>query len=375
MILVGVAGQPHNHAAGVVLPVRSVQSREGRNEIDPAIVVDHASEGLDLRALGDEPKIVPNPLHQRAGDRHASLEGVVGRLSLELECHGGDEAVFGLHDVAPRVHEQKAARPVRVLRLARPEAGLTHQGRLLVPQDSGHRYARDGIQGRASIDFAAGSDLRQDLPRYSKGAQQLRVPVKSPQTHQLSAAGVGRVRNVQARQVPKQEGIDIAEHNLARFGLLARARDMVQQPADLQRAEVGRQRQPGRGAEPVRSALAREFGDVVSHARILPDQRIGQGPPGLAIPQHGGLALVGDTQRRKVAGPQAALPHCLGNRLPGPEPDLLGIVFHPSGLRVDLLVLPLRAGNDPPGPVENQKPRAGSALIDRSNEVRHASLA
>ena len=172
-------------------------------------------------------------------------------------------------------------------------------------------------------------------------------------------------------QAPQQEGIDIAEQQLARFGLLARAGDMVQQPADFQRAEVGGQRQAGLGAEAVRAALARQFGDVIRHARILPDQRVGQRLAGLAVPQDGGFALVGDAQRRQVAGPQAALRHGFGDDLARPQPDLLRIVLHPSGLRIDLLVLLLGAGDDCARPVENQKARAGGALIDRSDEVCH----
>jgi len=173
---------------------------------------------------------------------------------------------------------------------------------------------------------------------------------------------------------PQQEGIDITEQHLARFRPLARAGEMVQQPADFQRAEIGGERQPGLGAEAAGAALARELGDVLVHARILPDQRVGQRLAGLAIPQDGGLALVGDAQRRQVAGVQAALRHGLGDHLAGPQPDLVRIVLHPSGLRIDLPVLPLRAGDDSPGAVEDQKARAGGALIDRSNEVRHAIL-
>ena len=42
----------------------------------------------------------------------------------------------------------------------------------------------------------------------------------------------------------------------------------------------------------------------------------------------------------------AALSHGFGDHLLGAEPDFVGIVLHPSGLRIDLLVLLLRAGGD-----------------------------
>jgi hypothetical protein len=74
--------------------------------------------------------------------------------------------------------------------------------------------------------------------------------------------------------MPDQECVDVAEQNVARFRLLARAGHMVQYPANLQAAEVRRQGEAGLGAKAVGASGARQLGNVVGHPRILPHQGI-----------------------------------------------------------------------------------------------------
>ena len=54
MTLVGVARQPRHEAARALLPVRRVEAREGRHEINVAVVLDGARERLDLCRILDE---------------------------------------------------------------------------------------------------------------------------------------------------------------------------------------------------------------------------------------------------------------------------------------------------------------------------------
>ena len=70
-------------------------------------------------------------------------------------------------------------------------------------------------------------------------------------------------------------------------------------------------------------------------------------------------------------GHQRALLHRLGDHFARAPPDLLGVVLHPSGLRIDLLVFLLRHRNDAPRPVENNESRAGSALVDGADVIGH----
>ncbi len=87
-----------------------------------------------------------------------------------------------------------------------------------------------------------------------------------------------------AGEMPDQERIDIAEKQVARFGLLARAGDILKQPADFQTAEVSGDRQAGLVAETVGAARAGKFGDGIADAHVLPDQGMVRGAAGLAVP-------------------------------------------------------------------------------------------
>ncbi len=93
----------------------------------------------------------------------------------------------------------------------------------------------------------------------------------------------------------------------------------------------------------------------------------------LAVPQHGSFALVGDPDGRQIARLEVRLLHGFGDHLLRAEPDLVGIVFHPAGLGIDLFVFLLGRGGDPPRPVENDEARAGSSLVDGSDVVWHRS--
>jgi hypothetical protein len=66
--LVRIASKSSDHSTRIVLPIRSVQPREGRNEIDAAVVGHRASQRLSVGTLGDQPKVVAQPLYKRTRD-------------------------------------------------------------------------------------------------------------------------------------------------------------------------------------------------------------------------------------------------------------------------------------------------------------------
>src|SRR5580700_3660577 len=93
---------------------------------------------------------------------------------------------------------------------------------------------------------------------------------------------------------------------------------------------------------------------------------------GSSVPHERGLALVGDSNRRKIGRVETALLHGLGNHLLSAAPDLRGIVLHPSRLGKDLLVFFLCHRDNASGPVEDDEARARSPLVNGSDVVRHA---
>jgi len=111
---------------------------------------------------------------------------------------------------------------------------------------------------------------------------------------------------------------------------------MVEHPADLGAREVGVHHQPGLppdlGLGPVGAEVVAERGG----APALPDDRVADRPPGGALPEDGGLALVGDAHRRDLGRRDAGGGHRLAEGLHGGGPDLGRIVLDPARLRVEL---------------------------------------
>ena len=171
--------------------------------------------------------------------------------------------------------------------------------------------------------------------------------------------------------MPDDERIDIAEEQIAGFGLFARARDIFEQPADLQTAEVSGDGQSGLVAETAGPAAAGKFGNGIADAHILPYQGVVRGAAGFAVPEHGGFALVGNADGRQVVRRNAGLFHAFGYDLLRAKPDFSGVVLDPAWLRIDLLMLFLSAGGDAPSAVEYDEAGAGGTLVDGSDVIRH----
>ncbi len=240
-------------------------------------------------------EIVAQPLHQRTGDGDGTFECVTRFLLAKLPCDGGDETAGRWHGRLAGVHQQEAAGAVGILGLARREACLAHKRRLLVSEDPGNRHAVCGSEhgGRWR-------DARQHGARDAECGEQHVVPIQRREVHQLRAAGVGDVRQVQTGEVPQQPTVDRAEREVACLRASARIGHVVEQPAQFQRAEVAGKRQAGLRAKPVLAAGARVLRHQRIHARVLPDDRVVHRRAGGAVPQQRGLALVGDADRGEV---------------------------------------------------------------------------
>jgi hypothetical protein len=163
---------------------------------------------------------------------------------------------------------------------------------------------------------------------------------------------------------PDLPGIDVAEDRLASLGGGAHTIDIFQDPFNLRTREVGRQGQTHLGSEAILSAILAQHVTDILRARILPDDGIEIRLTGLGIPHDGGLALVGDTHRGNITGLGAYLLHrCLDHVLCA-SPNLHRIMFDPTGLGVDLLVLHLVNADHPTTVIENHTSGTGRTLIN-----------
>ena len=143
-------------------------------------------------------------------------------------------------------------------------AGLAEERRLLVAGDAGDHQRLAEHRPRAACRRLARTSAPRAASRAARRSSCSSSSSQSPVWMLKSIVrealdDVGDVRAA-AGELPDEPGVDRAEGELAALGALARAGDVVEQPADLGAAEVGIDHQPG--------ALAHQaFGAHLSSAR------------------------------------------------------------------------------------------------------------
>ena len=347
------------------VPVRRAQAGEGRHH-DHAARVGHAGrQGLHVLAAADGLQAVAQPLHHGAGHEHTALQGV-GRRGIGLRRGRGHQPVLRLVAGTAGVHQHEAAGAVGVLGQARLEAGLAEQRRLLVTRDAAHGNGRTE-EARLAEGMARREHRRQHRLGHSQRLQQRGRPGVAADVEQHRARGVAHVGGVHAAfgQLPQEPAVDGAEGQRALRGRGGRAANVLEQPSQLGAAEVGVDDQPRGLAHGIGLALGAQLLAQRLGAPVLPDDGAVHRAAGVAPPQHGGLALVGDADggdvgRREPRPHQRLLRH---GELRGP--DLVGVVLHPAWLRKVLGELALRHRHHAAAGVEDDGARAGSALVQR----------
>ena len=137
-------------------------------------------------------------------------------------------------------------------------------------------------------------------------------------------------------ELPDQPRIDGAESEFASQRAPPGAGHAVEQPCHLGAGEIRVEHEAGALAEQFAVSVGLELPAAVGGAPVLPDDGVADRPPGGAFPDDGGLALVGDADRRDLGGAQAGG----GERLAGSgdlgRPDHLRILLDPARPRKDL---------------------------------------
>src|SRR5690606_17347665 len=114
----------------------------------------------------------------------------------------------------------------------------------------------------------------------------------------------------------------------------------------------------------------------VGGAAVLPDDGAMDRAAGLAVPDDGGFALVGDADAREPARIDAGGEQRMLDGGDGRAPEILGLVLDPARIREVLVELLLADPHRPEATVEDDRPGTGRALVDRENEIlcRHLRL-
>ncbi len=357
-------------AARVHVPPGGAQAREGGHEVHAARIGDGRGSLPRLRAAGDDAEPVAQPLDDGTAHKDGPFERIVC-LAVDLARDGREQAVLRVDDLVARVHEQEAARAVRALGVARGEAALTEERRLLVA-----RHARDGDLAAheigVAVDLAVAADLGQDGAGDVERAQDLVVPVQTVDVVEHRAARVGDVGHVDraAREVPHEPGVHGAKGELARLGALLGTLHVVEDPADLGRREV-RVGQEACGRLDVlgHARLTRELVDDRGGAPALPDDGVVDRLARRAVPDDGRLALVGDADGGDARGVDAGGGDGLVHGAVLRGPDLARVVLDPALLREELRELALRHADDLLIAVEDDRTARGGALVE-GHDVR-----
>ena len=157
-------------------------------------------------------------------------------------------------------------------------------------------------------------------------------------------------------------------------GLCTGVRHGVQNPLQLGAGKISIHQQAGFLANGLcHAAFAQRYASRFG-APILPDDGFVDRLAGLAVPDHGGFALVGNADGVYLLRADAGFGQHSARGSQLGAPDFQRVVLHPAGLRVILRQLLLRHGHDAALRIEHDAAGAGSALV-KSEQVGHGGWA
>ena len=261
---------------------------------------------------------------------------------------------------------------------------MSDQGRLLVTCRAGDGQGA-AEQGRVAVarHLGAAGDARQGLDRHIEQVAKVLTPGPRLQVHQGGARGVGGVRDVAfaaparlGRQLPDQPGIDRTQLDLAPGRSRPAVRHPVQQPGVLGRREIGIEDQARRRLHIRLMPLGHHPRRDVRRPPILPDDGPVQGLARRGVPDHRGLALVGDADGGEPADAPGLSDH-LATGLERRGPDLGRVMLDPARAREMLGQLDLADGDGLQrlvvADLESDGPARGRALVDGEDQLGHRS--
>ena len=292
----GIAGKTEDGAPCIGVPVRRTQPGKSRYQINTVVDGRPLRQRFCFTSITNKLKAVPQPLNGGAGNKNTTLQGV-GGLAVNPVGHRGKQAVLRLQSLIAGIEHQEAASAIGALRHANAETGLAKQGGLLI---AGHAQHRGTVECSTLGDLpeliGGVHYLRKQRFGNIKEFQKLRIPFLVVDVEQHRAAGIGGVCAMlsTAGQSPQQKAVDGTERELPALRPLPYSGDIFQNPANLGGRKIGINQQTGLAVDPGFEAFAFQGLAIGGRSPILPDNGVVDGLSGFAIPDHGGLALVGD---------------------------------------------------------------------------------
>ena len=359
----------------VRIPTRSAQPGQRRDEVDVVVPGQPERRG---RAVSAASRMMPSSSRNHCTAlpvaRIGPSSAYRGRLAVELV---GDRAqqrlLIGGRSLAG-VRQQERAGAVGVLGLARarsrPARTVTPAGRRPQPRSARRRRGTPRGSVRAytcALGRTSGSRLAGTPNRSSNSSSQSAVSRFSSSVRLAFVTSVTCVRPPVSRQI-NQESI-VPNAISPRSARCRRPGNLVEQPADLGGGEVRVDDQSG--LAPDQRLVVGQLAATGRGPPVLPDDGVVDRLAGAAVPQHRGLALVGDAQGGQVAGPDAGVARAAAQTGQDRLPDHLRVVLDPSGPGEMLGEFGVAAADAPRLGVEDADRRPGRALVDRQDVLAH----
>ena len=174
-----------------------------------------------------------------------------------------------------------------------------------------------------------------------------------------------------SRQAIDQPRIDGSEEQLSSLRARLRSLDVIQDPTQLGRREIGVDQKPRSGTDLLLHALRSQGVTVLCRATALPHDGAIDGLPRRFFPYHRGFSLIGDADGGDLLRADPHLQHRLDRDAHLRCPDLGGVVLYPAVVRKELRKFPLHRGADLPVRVKNDAARGGCALIQCQQILLH----
>ena len=228
--------------------------------------------------------------------------------------------------------QQKSARSVGHLDVARRMGQVPEQRRLLVPGEAGDRGARRDARARGGAGNLTSriDDHRQRRMRHAEQLEQFAGPCLRVQVHQHRARGIRDVGDMRAAgEVPHDPRVHRAQPQGAALRCLANRVRVGEQPFVGRGREIGIDGEPRQRSNAGTPAGLTQGLAALCRAPVLPHDRGRQRSARARIPRHRRLALVGEPDRRQRRVPGVRQRQSCGTLYA--TPDFRGILLDPTG--------------------------------------------
>ena len=376
MILIYTTGQPHDRAAGILIPVGSSKSRKRRHDVAAVCIRHFSRKILSIRCRIHQMKFITKPLDSSTSHKYGSLQNI-GDLSVKSPSDGCNQPVLGKHRFISCIHQKEATSSVCILSLAFFKAGLSEQCCLLVSGCTGYRDSSTQERRiRFPVDLTGFFHLRKHTFRDIKFFKDLIIPFQSIDIEHHGSGRIGIIcyMNSSLGQLPDQPGLHGTKQKLSLLCSFAGTLHIIQDPFYLGGRKIRINNKSCFLTEFFFQSPRFQAVTVLRSSSALPYDCVIHRLPRILIPHNGSFSLICNTNRCDIFRRRLDLIHCLSGNRKLCGPDLTCIMLHPSRFWKMLDKLLLRHTADPSVFIKKNTAITGRSGIQRHNIFCHIKI-